>query len=288
MYTYELTNNQRKYFGLSLVSGNLDKVQMSNTIFMYYEGDKIVKVLDYTSGYWEYDVDIATKQRQILLPKTARGKEQKLTVPRILKIKGSGIQFSGSFKGGGIHVYDNRRNLFFIKSFAEDGDIKNYNDIENWVTNYINKVPDNYFDWLKKELSQKRLKIKIKEGDIIAFKVAHGEFGFARILLDVFSEVQKGDIIRPELHWVHPRSLIVAPYAYYYDSLQIDINELINRKTLPALCIFDLDVYRGEMPIVGNKPLSQKDRLLPFPKESATFITIPYSKTEIETFMAIN
>jgi len=35
-----------------------------------------------------------------------------LTIPRILKIKGSGVQFSGSFLGGGMNVYDNKRNLF--------------------------------------------------------------------------------------------------------------------------------------------------------------------------------
>jgi hypothetical protein len=286
MTLYELTNNQRKYFGLSLVSDNWDKVQLNDAVFIYYEGVKIVKILNYTFGYLEYDVDVDTKQRQILLPKTTRGKEQKLTIQKILKIKGSGVQFSGSFQGGGIHVYDHRRNLFFIKSFAEEGAIKNYTDIETWVTNYINKVPPNYSDWLNKELSQKRLKVKIKEGDIIAFQIAPRQFGFARVLLDVYSEKLKGAIVRPELDWAHPRSLIVAPYAYYSHSLQIDINELINKKTLPALCIFDLGVYRGEMPIVGNKSLSQQDRQISFPKNSATLITIPYTKTDIDVFIA--
>src|SRR5690606_20203695 len=167
----------------------------------------------------------------ILLPKTARGNEQKLTVPRILKIKGCGVQFSGSFHGGGIHVYDNRRNLFFIKSFSEEGEIKTYNDIDNWISNYITKMPTNYFDWLGEQLSKKRLKVKFKEGDIAAFRISHGEYGFARILLDVFSEMKKGDNIRPELYWVHPRSLIVAPYAFYADTLNINIDNLIKKKT---------------------------------------------------------
>jgi hypothetical protein len=192
----------------------------------------------------------------VLLPKTTKGKEQKLTIAKILKIKGSGIQFSGSFQGGGIHVYDNKRNLFFIKSFSEEGDIKNYGDIENWVASYISNAPTDYFDWLNKELLQKCLKVKIKAGDIVAFKISQGQFGFARILLDVFAQRQKGVIASSNLHWFHPRSLIVAPYAYYASSLQIDIDKLITKKTLPALCIFDLDVYRGEMPIVGHKPLS--------------------------------
>ena len=288
MTPFELTNDQRRYFGLALVADNWDKQQFSETVTVYFDGDKIVKVLNYRLGYYEYDTDISTKDKRLLLPKTARGKEQKLTVPGILKIKGSGVQFSGSFQGGGIHVYDNRRNLFFIKSFTEDGEIKTYEDIVNWINNYIAKLPSNYFDWLNQELVKKRLNIKIKEGDIVAFKIAHGEYGFARILLDVFAEMKKGDIIRPQLYWVHPRSLIVAPYAYYANTLKVDIDILLTKKTLPTLCIFDLDVYRGEMPIVGYRPLSENDKQIPFPKKTVTSITIPYTKTDIETFIAMN
>jgi len=288
MTPYELTNNQRRYFGLLSVADNWDKVQLSDTITVYYRDDRIVKVLDYSFGYCEYDTDIKTKHRQILLPKTSRGKEQKLTVSKVLKIRSSGIQFSASFQGGGIHVYDNKRNVFFIKSFAEEGDIKNYENVDNWVTNYISKVPLNYFDWLDKELSQKRLQVKIKEGDIVAFKIAHGQYGFARILLDVFARRQNGDIASSNLYWFHPRSLIIAPYAHYADNLQIDIDKLLNKKTLPTLCIFDLDVYRGEMPIVGHKPLSITDKQIPFPNKAVTSITIPYTKTDIETFIATN
>jgi hypothetical protein len=288
MTPYELTNNQRKYFGLSLVSDDWDKVQLSETISVYYQGDKIVKILNYSLGYFERDTDIETNQRQILLPKRIKGKEQKLTIAKILKVKGSGIQFSGSFQGGGIHVYDNKRNLFFIKSFSEDAVIKNYGDIEKWITRYISQTSTNYFDWLNKELSQKRLRVKIKEGDIVAFKIMHGQYGFARILFDIFTQRQKGDIVSPNLYWFHPRSLIVAPYAYYADTLDIDIDKLVNKKTLPTLCIFDLDVFRGEMPIVGHKPLSLKEKLIPLPDKPETSITIPYTKTDIEIFISTN
>jgi len=92
-----------------------------STIISYFDKERILKILNYGFGDEEYDVCIDTIRRQILLPKTGRGNQQKLTVPRILKVKGSGVQFSGSFMGGNIHVYDNKRKLFFIKSFPEDG-----------------------------------------------------------------------------------------------------------------------------------------------------------------------
>jgi hypothetical protein len=288
MTSYELSNDQRKYFGLTLVNSTWYKQSLSGVVSVYFDTDKIVKVLKYTYGYVETDTDIDTKNKKILLPKTSRGKEQKLTVPRLLKINGSGVQFSGSFQGGGIHVYDFRRKLFFIKSFSEEGEIKTYEDIDNWAKSYVSKADSNYFEWLDKELSQKRLRVKIQEGDIIAFKISHDQYGFARVLLDVFAERKKGDIIRPELHWFHPRSLFVAPYAYFSDKTEIDIDALISKKTLPTLCMFDLDVYRGEMPIIGHRPLTGKDREIPFPTKKATSFTIPYTKTDIETFIATN
>jgi hypothetical protein len=89
MTPYELTNDQKRYFGLSLVADSWDRQQLSDTICVYFDGDKIVKILNHYLGYFEYDTDIDTKDRHILLPKTHKGKEQKLTVPRILKIKGA-------------------------------------------------------------------------------------------------------------------------------------------------------------------------------------------------------
>lgn len=288
MTHYELTNNQRKYFGLVLVADEWDKQALSNTIVVYFNKDKIVKILDYSWDYLEYDTDINTENRQVLIPKTSRGRKQRLTIPKLLKIKGSGIQFSGSFKGGGIHVYDNKRNIFFIKGFAEDGEIKSYGDIDRWISNYIANVPNNYFEWLNEELFANRLNIRVKEGDIIAFKIGFNTYGFARILLDVFAYIKKGQIIKPEVYALHPRSLIVLPYAYYANTKQVDIDTLITKNTLPVLCIFDIDVYRGQMPIIGHKPLSDKDREIPFDKINSTSVTIPYTKTYIDKFIERN
>ncbi len=286
MSLYELTNEQRRYFGLIPVAESWDRRSLSDKITIYFEGHKIVKMLNYSYGYVEYDCNINTKDKQILLPKTSRGKEQKLTIPRILKIKGSGVVFSGSFLGGGITVYDNARNVFFIKGYCEDGEIRNYQDIDNWISTYKTKLPADYFEWLNGQLSLKRLSVHLREGDVLAFKISQTEHGFARILLDVFSDREKLAAMRPELNWVHARSILVAPYAYYSKTLNIDLDTLVSKKTMPAIFIFDLDVYRGEMPIVGFRPLIEVDKQITFPEDLVTSITIPYTKTDIDNFIA--
>jgi len=285
---YELNNYQRQYFGLNPVEESWVRQQLNDTVIVYFNNNTIVKVLNYIWGYMEYDTDIRTRGRAVLLPKTTRGKEQSLTVPRILKIKGSGIQFSGSFQGGGIHVYDNKRNSFFIQSFVEEGEIKSYQDIDNWISNYIANTSADYPTWLNNQLSQNRLKIKYKEGDIIAFKISHNEYGFARILLDAFSEIKRGFFAKELSLKFHPRSVIVAPYAYYSKTIQIDIDLLLMQKTLPALCMFDTEIHRGTMPIIGYRPLSERDKAIPFPSQATTFITILYTKEVLEKFIDQN
>jgi len=68
------------------------------------------------------------------------------------------------------------------------------------------------------------------------------------------------------------------------DTTEINLDNLITKGTLPSLCIFDLDVYRGEMPIIGHRPLAEKDRLIAYPKEKVTYITIPYTKSDIDIY----
>jgi len=47
----------------------------------------------------------------------------------------------------------------------------------------------------------------------------------------------------------------------------VNIDELMDKPILPSVCIFDIAVYRSEMPIIGYRPLSEKEKEIPFPSE---------------------
>jgi len=281
MTSFELTNGQRRYFGLNQIFDNWFRQSLSETTTVYFEGDKIVKILDFSYGYLEYDTNINTTNKQILLPKTARGKEQKLTVSKILKVKGSGIQLSASFLGGGISVYDNKRNLFFIKSFPEEGGISTYEDIKNWVRKYISESPSNYFEWLIKELNSERKNNKIKQGDIIAFPVARYEYGFASIVLNNFENehvLLSGEIFKFNLF---SKPLMILPYSFTSRTLDINFDELVKKPTLKPIEISDTGVFYGEFPIVSFKKLDYAF-LEEFDLASLSkYLTIPYTKTDL-------
>ncbi len=281
MMPYELSNTQRKFFGLTEVAGSWDRKLLSKSLTVYFNKNKIVKILNYSYAYLEYDTDIDTINREILLPKTTRGKEQKLTVARVSKIKGSGMQFSGSFEGGGISVYNNKRNIFLTRSYSEDGQISNYTDIENWVNKYIIESPSDYFEWLNEQLNRKRENNKITAGDIIAFPVGRFEYGFARIIkTDFLSEhiLLDGEIFKSN---IFGKPLIIIPYSIISKTWDINFDQLIKQPTLGPIQINDSCIFYGEFPIVSFKELHNSD----IPKielsKISRYLTIPYSKTDI-------
>jgi hypothetical protein len=42
-------------------------------------------------------------------------------------------------------------------------------------------------------------------------------------ILTYYLQVRKLNLVSSNLYWFHPKSLIVAPYAYYADTLHIDV-----------------------------------------------------------------
>jgi hypothetical protein len=72
-----LTNNQRKYFGLSSVADDWDKVKLSDSVYSFIIREtKIVKVLQFSFGYFEYDtnIELNTDKFYFLKPQKAKNK----------------------------------------------------------------------------------------------------------------------------------------------------------------------------------------------------------------------
>lgn len=81
----ELTNDQRKYFGLEPIMDSWDKVQFKGDTYrpdsiLYFEGDTIRKhVVSTDKEYKEIQYNEQTENRELILPKTKKGKPKKLT-----------------------------------------------------------------------------------------------------------------------------------------------------------------------------------------------------------------
>ena len=82
---FELSNTEREYLGLDKVKPNWEKVILKGDTYressiLYFEDITIKKhIISSSTQYVEYQYDELTKNREIILPKTTKGKEQKLT-----------------------------------------------------------------------------------------------------------------------------------------------------------------------------------------------------------------
>ena len=96
---FELTNEQRKYLGLAQVKSSWEKVKYDETIYFYFDGDRLVKQIIVGEGqYREAEIDeMTTDNRTILLSKTTKGKPKKMNSAAALSaITPVGVYFSYS------------------------------------------------------------------------------------------------------------------------------------------------------------------------------------------------
>ncbi len=85
---FYINNEHRKYMGLNLLKDSYELIKFKKYFHEYYvffDNNKIVKIIEYSLmpksiSIHESDVDYnTTNNKTILLPKTPRGKERKLT-----------------------------------------------------------------------------------------------------------------------------------------------------------------------------------------------------------------
>ncbi|CEN35692.1 conserved hypothetical protein [Capnocytophaga cynodegmi] len=97
---YELTNDQRKYFGLEPIDSYWDRVILKGDrhrpdTILYFEGNTIRRhIISTEKEYKEAHYNEQIRNREVLLAKTSRGKEQKLNASTFEKRTPVGVYLS--------------------------------------------------------------------------------------------------------------------------------------------------------------------------------------------------
>ena len=92
---FELTNEQRKYLGLSPVGDTWELVYFEKQ-YLYYDGNIIRKKITVNDdgSYYEAELyEVTEENRTILLPKTKRGKPKKMNYTATLSFSPFGVYF---------------------------------------------------------------------------------------------------------------------------------------------------------------------------------------------------
>lgn len=250
---FELTNEQRKYLGLSPVGDTWELVYFANQ-YLYYDGDIIRKkiTVDDCGSYYEADLCEATAQnRTILLPKTQRGKPKKMNYTATLSFQPFGVYFSFSVNQIIIANYTTQTTFYH-----EDRQCSV--SLEEWINRWISETTEQDLAELELYKNAKRQHVKYREGDFFAFKIGRKKWGFGRIVLNIV-ERRKSAAFKLQKNYglfnLMGKPLYIMVYRKVADAADVDINELSLCGTLPVQAIMDNHFYYGEYKIIGNRPV---------------------------------
>lgn len=262
---FELSNTEREYLGLDKVKPNWEKIILKGDTYrepsiLYFEDNTIKKhIISTQNQYVEFQYEELTKNREIILPKTSKGKEQKLTASVLSSKTPIGVYFSlNSF--GNLLIGNHTTKTTFYSSNWEDKTQKEENKFSFWVEDFIKNSDANHLQEINKFKNAKKKNVKYKSGDFFAYKIDRTNYGFGRVLLDI-NKLRKSNLLEKNhgLNLLMGTPVLVKLYPYISLERNIDIKLLENLKALPSDFMMDNHLHYGEYEIIGHKKLEEKE-----------------------------
>lgn len=264
---YELTNEQRKYFGLEPIEKHWEKVILAGDTYrkesiLYFDGDIIRRhILTTENEYFEKQYDELTRDKTILLPKTTKGKEKKLTASVLEQRTPIGVYLKISM--GHLRIGNYTTHItFYTSAWEKEQELDK--TISELVDDFISESAATHLDEITLYKKAKKKNIKFKSGDYFCFKLDRTHYGFGRVLLDI-SKIKKKKLIGEThgLQLLMGPPVIVELFAYRSDIKQVAIEILEQQAKLPSDVMMDNLLFYGEYEIIGNKPLTDQEFSFP-------------------------
>jgi hypothetical protein len=259
-----MTNEQRIYFGLEIIEDNWEKIILKGDKYrsdslLYFDGEILKKqIISNENQYLEFQYNEPTKERSLLLPKTNKGKEQKLSISNLEKRNPIGVNVNITSRGL-IQIKNSTTETTFYSSDNEKLLFDYDEDIENIISAFIKDCPMNFLEQLNKFKHATRKNIKYKDGDIFSFRISPTHFGYGRILLDI-TKIRKQNLLNDHsFNLFFGRPVLVQLYAFASTEKNISISKLENISTLPSDYIQENAFVYGEFEIIGNKEIEETD-----------------------------
>jgi hypothetical protein len=257
---FELSNYERKYFGLETIDPNWIKVDLEINSYIYFDNEnRIRKLITFKEGYSEIQFLVGTENRAYILPTTNKGKSKKLTLSSLLNgPKPISIGFHyilDSF----VYIINYDTNQTLISSFYISDKLSS-DKLRGWVEEYIQNSDLEFLKLIENFKNNKRQNIKYKPGDIFSFRIDQSSYGFGQILLNI-NEVRNEINIynNASLGSVFGASVLVRIFCILNNNININIDELSKISTLPSFYLMDNRIFYGEYPIIGNLKLKESD-----------------------------
>ncbi|MDO4727714.1 MAG: immunity 26/phosphotriesterase HocA family protein [Bacteroidota bacterium] len=290
---YELNNEQRRYFGLEPIEAHWDRVifkgdQYRPESILYFEGDTIKRhIISTKTEYKEAHYNEQTRHREVLLPKTTRGKEQKLNASTFEKRSPIGVYLSVD-EYGNLVIGSITSQISFYRRLWEKPVRKGQNPTD-LIEEFIRNSPENHFEEIEKFKQQKRQNLKFKKGDYFCFKLNRTEFGFGRILMNI-DKLRKTNILPLDhrLFSLMGKPVLVELFVFASPDKKVPINLLKTKDVMPVSVMMDNAFFYGEYEIFDHEPIP--DEAYDFPMSfyfGEAFTGLQWGLIELEMDMQL-
>ncbi|MCC6328291.1 MAG: hypothetical protein IT174_07235 [Acidobacteria bacterium] len=262
---FELSNTQRKYFGLDPLESHWEKVALKGDEYptegyIFYDGDIIKRhIVSVDFRYSESNYHESTRNRTILLPKSSKGKEKKLTSSTFGQRNPIGVYLEVS-NHGVITIGNHTTQTTFYSSRWDKPELVSEKSIAESVEEFISQSPPDHLSQIEKFKRAKRKRVRFKSGNYFSFKISRERFGFGRVLLDI-NKVRKAGLLTDKhgLHLLMGPPVLVQLFAFSAPNPRINIVELERAPTLPSDVMMDNVILYGEYELIGHKELADDE-----------------------------
>lgn len=283
-YFIEIKNSERKYFGLNEIAETWQTAVYYSKVNVWYkrlvaffDGDTIVKVISEEKrvlddgtinlhNYWEFDTKLSTRNRETLLPLTARGKEKKLSCANILTPAPFGCSFHFTMNDAynvpitEICVSNPRADKYL--AMGEEQKIKcirNGQDFRDFLQYYISTCPPDYFDRVESMKSAKHVTVKYRVGDIFKVEIDRTHYCYGIITGEINEMLKRLDLPeRHSLRWLMTVPIMVRFYDIITENGQLTAKELEKLPLDRTQICSDNNIIWGTHVIVDHKEVSDE------------------------------
>lgn len=264
---FELTNAQRKCFGLLPVESNWTRIEPTpnpydhHTTVAYLDGNIIRKFIRTGNDiYSEHELcEQLSDDLRYLLPKTTRGKPMLLSASTLEARTGFGMCLSYLRSDNDlsyIALYSIVSENEYYSNNYEPLRTKGISDFQQWVENWCQETSQEDFADIAAFAAQPRQHIKFREGDVFRFKINRRLYGYGRILLD-YNLMRKRKI--PFWDILMGKPLVCSVYHIATTRDNVTLQELEHLDSLPSGHIMDNRFFYGQHKIIGNIPVSETE-----------------------------
>lgn len=280
-----LTNEERQYLALDGLDPSWEAVSMFSVTYslkkrtvLYFRENTIVKVIyeeqsvddDGTvlrKRYREYDTDLATDARKLLLPLTHRGRAKPITPTTVMAVNPFGCELDLWMGKSGSRLYvGNRRNCQELAVGEENrvAAIRSDADFHEFMRYYIASCPADYFRRIAEIRSMAHQTVRFRAGDIFRCQTDRTHYAYGVILGKIRELETWRELPAKHSFWaLMAQPILLRMYDFVTEDAELTPEQLSKMPLRPPVVCTDEEIIWGTHRIVGYKKLEPDDILFP-------------------------